>query len=97
MTNRTHGIVKWFDNARGFGFIKELKGAQLVPSEDEDFVHHSEVTCSDSQFVKLAEGELVSYIREPTDKGHKAVDVLPVRNNLSGQSPQVTQPDNTYY
>lgn len=61
------GIVKWFNNKKGFGFITPEDGGSDV------FVHFSAVTMDG--FKSLAEGQKVSYEVETGDKGDQAVNV----------------------
>ncbi|WP_136805502.1 cold-shock protein [Desulfosediminicola flagellatus] len=60
------GTVKWFNDAKGFGFI-EQDGGQDV------FVHHSAIQ-SDG-FRSLAEGDRVSFEITDGQKGPAAKDV----------------------
>ncbi len=64
------GVVKWFSDEKGFGFITpDDQGKDL-------FVHHTGIA-SDG-FRTLAEGARVEYDSEPGDKGPKAVNVRPI-------------------
>ena len=60
------GTVKWFNDAKGFGFIEQDGGADV-------FVHHSEIQAEG--FKSLTEGARVSF--EVTDgaKGPAATNV----------------------
>ncbi len=59
------GIVKWFNDQKGFGFIQ---------SEGKDyFVHHSEIQMNG--FKTLAEGAKVSFISANSPKGATATRV----------------------
>lgn len=60
------GIVKWFSDQKGFGFIEQENGKDV-------FVHHSAI--SGSGFKTLAEGDRVSFEVEATDRGLKAKNV----------------------
>jgi cold shock protein len=62
------GIVKWFSDEKGFGFITPDDG------ESRDlFVHQSGIAMEG--YRSLAEGARVSYEEEQGDKGPKAVNV----------------------
>ena len=62
------GKVKWFDDARGFGFISPQDGG------DEIFVHHSSI--QGAGFKSLSEGQLVEFEAQTGHKGPKAVKVV---------------------
>ena len=62
------GTVKWFDDARGFGFISPQDGG------DEIFVHHSSI--QGAGFKSLNEGQLVEFEAQKGPKGPKAVKVV---------------------
>ncbi|MDO8596425.1 MAG: cold-shock protein [Sulfuricaulis sp.] len=63
------GTVKWFNEAKGFGFITPESGGKDV------FVHHSAI--QGSGFKTLAEGQKVKFDLEQTPKGPAAVNVMP--------------------
>lgn len=67
----TTGTVKFFNNEKGFGFIRPDDGSRDV------FVHISAVTSSG--MGALTEGQRVSFEVEPDKrgKGPKAVDLRP--------------------
>jgi len=60
------GTVKWFNEAKGFGFITRENGSDV-------FVHYSSV--QDNGFKSLSEGQKVSFEVEDSSKGPKAVNV----------------------
>ena len=60
------GIVKWFNDRKGFGFI-ERQG------DDDVFVHHSAI--NGSGFKTLAEGDQVTFDVEQGAKGPSAQNV----------------------
>jgi CspA family cold shock protein len=68
MDNRIEGIVKWFNDSRGYGFIQECD-----ESPEEYFVHFSAIEMDG--FKTLKEGQKVSYNLVETPKGVQAADV----------------------
>ncbi|SHO48855.1 cold-shock protein [Desulfopila aestuarii] len=60
------GTVKWFNDAKGFGFIEEDGGKDI-------FVHHSAIQTDG--FRSLAEGERVRFEVIDGQKGPAAKDV----------------------
>ncbi len=63
------GTVKWFNEAKGFGFISREDG-------DDIFVHHTSI--SGSGFKSLSEGQAVEFEVEKTPKGPRAINVVKV-------------------
>jgi CspA family cold shock protein len=61
------GTVKWFNDAKGYGFIKPDDGGKDL------FVHHSSIKMDG--FRTLSEGERVEYSVEAGPKGPQATDV----------------------
>lgn len=63
------GTVKWFNEAKGFGFISQDGGGKDV------FVHFSAI--QGSGFKTLAEGQKVSFELQEGPKGPQAANVQP--------------------
>jgi CspA family cold shock protein len=61
------GVIKWFDNKKGFGFIAQNEGGQDV------FVHFSVI--GGEGFKTLEEGDRVEFEVTQSDKGLKASSV----------------------
>ncbi len=66
MTDRQAGIVKWFNDAKGFGFIEREQG-------DDAFVHYRSIR--GEGFRTLKQGAKVEFDISETDKGFQAEDV----------------------
>ncbi len=63
------GTVKWFNDAKGFGFIAQADGPDV-------FVHHSAI--QSSGFRSLTEGQAVEFETIDGPKGLSAENVRPV-------------------
>jgi CspA family cold shock protein len=68
---RQNGTVKWFNDAKGFGFITPEDGAK------DCFVHYSAI--QGSGFRTLVEGDQVEYDLVNGEKGPAAANVVAVR------------------
>ncbi|MGW1989889.1 transcription antiterminator/RNA stability regulator CspE [Embleya sp. NPDC001921] len=67
---RIKGSVKWFNEAKGFGFISPEDGSKDV------FVHFSAI--QGNGFKTLAEGQTVEFEVQDGQKGPSAANVLAV-------------------
>lgn len=66
----TTGVVKWFNNTKGYGFI-------TVDGRDSDvFVHYSAI--SGSGYRTLEEGDRVEFIIAQGTKGEEARNVIKI-------------------
>ncbi|MBA4368718.1 MAG: cold-shock protein [Desulfobacterium sp.] len=61
-----NGIVKWFNDHKGFGFIEQENGTDV-------FVHHSKIIATG--FKTLKEGDPVTFEIEQGQKGPAAINV----------------------
>jgi CspA family cold shock protein len=67
VTEKENGTVKWFNDAKGYGFI-EREGGEDV------FVHHTAIIAEG--FKSLHENQQVEFKVEQGEKGLQAVDVV---------------------
>lgn len=66
MSDRQTGTVKWFNEAKGFGFITQASGPDL-------FVHFRSI--EGTGFRTLAEGQEVTFVVVQGQKGPQADEV----------------------
>ena len=69
MSAREQGIVKWFNDSKGYGFISQDSGPDL-------FAHQSEIQVEG--FRTLSEGQRVEFIVAEGNKGPQATKITPV-------------------
>ena len=68
MSEKQTGTVKWFNDAKGFGFITPSNGGEDL------FAHFKEIQSTGS-FKSLAEGQKVEYIPMRGPKGMQATRI----------------------
>jgi len=64
---KEQGVVKWFNNEKGYGFIRRESG-------DDVFVHHSAI--QSEGFRSLNEGDPVEFSVTQGPKGYQAQEVV---------------------
>jgi CspA family cold shock protein len=69
MSERETGVVKWFNDQKGYGFIARDSGGDV-------FVHYSAI--GGQGFRSLVEGDRVEFSVEQGQKGPAATDVRKV-------------------
>ncbi len=67
MADRKTGTVKWFNNAKGYGFIEQAEGEDI-------FVHYSAI--NSEGFRTLKEGQAVEFTVVDGPKGLQADKVV---------------------
>ena len=67
MSDRVQGTVKWFNAAKGYGFISREGGEDV-------FVHHSAI--QSEGYRTLTEGQRVEFTIEHGPKGLQATNVV---------------------
>jgi len=68
-TRMEQGTVKWFNNSKGFGFIKRETGEDV-------FVHYKSI--NGDGYKTLKEGDKVEFEVETGQKGLQAVKVVKI-------------------
>lgn len=68
-SNRERGTVKWFNSAKGYGFIQRNEGEDV-------FVHYSAI--QGDGYRNLQEGSAVEFEVVKGPKGFQAANVVPV-------------------
>ena len=71
---RLNGTVKWFNDAKGYGFIKR------EDKEKDVFVHSSAVQNSGLKYLK--KGDQLTFEVDYSDKGHSAINLKKVALSL---------------
>ncbi len=68
MSEKETGTVKWFSNAKGYGFIQRDQGEDV-------FVHYSAIVSGEG-YKTLSEGQRVEFTVEQGPKGLQATNVV---------------------
>lgn len=68
MAEEVTGVVKWFSNQKGYGFITRENGGKDV------FVHHTAI--AGDGYKTLAEGQKVKFQIAHSEKGDQASNVV---------------------
>ena len=74
------GTVKWFNNAKGYGFIVPEEGGEDL------FAHFSAVNMDG--YKTLNAGDPVQFEVTVGDKGPQATDIVPIANGASKAAPE---------
>jgi len=69
MSKKTTGTVKWFNEAKGFGFIQQESGPDV-------FAHFSAILSSG--FKTLVEGQQVEFDVTQGQKGPQAANIVAI-------------------
>jgi len=69
VANREVGTVKWFSNAKGYGFIQPDNGADV-------FVHFTAIQADG--YRTLEAGQRVEFTIEQSEKGPQASEVVKI-------------------
>jgi len=73
------GKVKWFNNAKGYGFIVE-------DGESEDlFAHFSSIQMDGYKTLKA--GQAVTFEKQPSGKGTHAINICALETSTPNQAP----------
>ena len=75
MVGRETGIVKWFNNRKGFGFIERDTG-------DDAFAHYKHIRISEDGFRALYQGQRVDFSLADSGKGPLAEDIVVLEEEL---------------
>ena len=68
------GVVKWFSNTKGYGFIKMENG-------QDAFVHYSDIVGDSSDYKTLEEGLVVEFDLTQSERGPKAINIVKIEDS----------------
>ena len=66
MSSKSQGTVKWFDNAKGYGFALNQDGEDV-------FIHYRSIIADG--YKTLTEGQLIAFTQVKSEKGWQAAEV----------------------
>lgn len=70
LLKRLSGMVKWFNNKSGFGFITVCSEGEF--NKKDIFVHYSSIRVSNPQYKYLVQGEYIDFtLIQPADSKHE--------------------------
>ena len=78
---RLTGMVKWFNNKSGFGFITVCSDGEFVGKDI--FAHYSSIRVTNSQYKYLVQGEYVDFnlVKSENEKHEfHAIDITGIMN-----------------
>ena len=70
MAQRSTGVVKWFNNKAGYGFLTVIGDGQ---TPEDIFVHHTEIQVGKDQYKYLVQGEYVEFVMSTDAGDHKCL------------------------
>jgi CspA family cold shock protein len=94
---RNIGMVKWFNNKAGYGFITVTDGSR---SGTDVFIHHSAINVESQQYKYLVQGEYVDFELSKSEKSeheYHAVNISGVKGgSLMCETRRITQEKRPY-
>ena len=70
MAQYSTGVVKWFNNKAGYGFLTVMDEGQ---TPEDIFVHHSQIQVGKDQYKYLVQGEYVEFVLSHDAGEHKCL------------------------
>ncbi|AGT07878.1 cold-shock protein [Paracoccus aminophilus] len=83
------GVIKWFDTARGFGFLS------VIDEDGCDVLLHANVLRNFGQ-SSVADGSKVEVIAQETTRGMQAIEVLSIEPPATGAMPPIADLSSTF-
>ena len=80
----TSGKVKWFNNAKGYGFVHK------DGSTEDLFVHYSAINTDGYKTLKAGQRVVFDIVQGP--KGLHAINITPAPVSVENASPEVMEP-----